>query len=360
MAFLPLYIRISSVSLERISKSNALFCLIPLMLLMFGRKIRKFPVVLSIIFAAVIAHLALVQFEPAAFNGIYQAVGISLGLIFVIQYHEHFKEDHTEVLLNFMCAGALIQSCLSIFQFLGLDLYEHAIVFLTNSKVVVQSGAIENLSAGSLLNPNVLGAYLALCLPAFFRGNLIWASLPVVATIINLESLMPIAAMLGGLSYYLFAKSKKKETFFYIASAVCFYLIILLFPKISSGRVDIWSQIFREINLEHFFFGMSPSWLVAKNFHIGIFSGRGLIREEHNDFLTIFNIFGILGVVAVGYLFHKVIENQYKNRIFASIMFAAFVLMHGSFPLHLAVTAFIIMIALSHCLKGNYVVNLDR
>lgn len=364
VALLPLYIRLSSVDLGRVSKSNALFCAIPILVVLFSDKIRGFNPLLKFFLIVAMLHVIIFQFEPASIGGVYQSIGICLGSLFLIKYHESYDEKESNTLLNFLCLGALIQSTLAIFQYFHIDIYENILTALNPSYHAV--GAYADKEAvnqpgmdayGSLGNPNLLGTYLALCLPAFFRGKLIWISVLVVSAIILTGSLMAIASAIGAIIYYLFARSKIKEALLYISCAIGYYVTLCVLPGISSGRDEIFKWFLNDITVKQFLIGLSPSWLASLNVHI---VSAGIVKEEHNEFLSAFNIFGIFSVVAIAYLFYLVISNQNKNKIFASILFAAFINMHGNFPLHIAATSLIILTAMAHCLKGSYVSNMDR
>ena len=357
VAFLPLYIRLSSVNLDRISKSNALLCLIPVFLLISTLRVKSFPLLLRLIFMGAITHLILVQFEPASFVGIYESLAISFGLLFVVKYNESIVNENSETILNFMCLGAIIQCAISISQYVGHDVYKNLILYFNSGvqNVIYNSGS-NNLMSGSLLNPNIFGAYLALCLPAFFRPVICYLSIPVIVLIFLSHSLMAIAAMVVSSAYYFLTKSKKTEYLFYLAVPALFIASCFMFPSQSSGRLGWWLSIFSKVDLVHFFLGMSPSWFESIKLHVG----QNLVENEHSEFLSIFNIFGILGIAALGYLIHLVVQNKFKNKIFATIVFASFVNMLGNFPLHVAPLALIIMISVSYCIKGSYGINLDR
>ena len=357
VAFLPLYIRISSVDISRVSRSNALICLIPAILILFNKRERIFPLYLKIISIAAILHLIAVQYEPALFNGVYQAIAISSGLLFLVKYQESYSDNDNNIIFNFLCAGAVIQSVITLFQYLGFDIYEYFIMSF-NSNVSAEGPATEGHVAffGSLQNKNILGSYLALCLPAFFRNKLLMLlSIPVVISIILSDSLMPIAASIISISYYLFAKTKKREALYYIVIPIMFYSFCILFPDKTSDRYAIWENYISKITTKSFLIGNSTSWLT----HNAMDLRTGFVDNIHNEFLTAFNIFGIAAIAAIVYIVYLVVSNTGKNRIFGSMLISSFLLMSGNFPLHIAPTAFIILIALAHCIKGNYGSNLD-
>lgn len=353
VAFLPLYIRFSSVNLDQVSKSNALFCLIPAFVLLFTKKVKQFPLVLRVIFSLAIAHLIIFQYEAASFVGIYQSIGISLGLLFVFKYFET-SNDQSDLILNFMVIGALAQCLISFSQFLYWDVYSNIIHYIDSTVRNVSVEGDVNYY-GSLLNSNLFGAYLAFCLPAFFRPKLVYLAAPVIVFIVASKSIMAIAAMLASIYYFMFVKNKKLELFSYILAVIGFVSVCYFFEDLTSNRVFVWGKIFSQIDFSHFFLGNSPSWFESLKIHFG----RSFVMNEHSDFFTIFNIFGIFGLVASAYIIHLIIKNRAKNQNFAAIFFASFVNMLGAFPLHVAPLALIVMVAAAHCIKGNYVSNMD-
>lgn len=357
-AFLPLYIRISSFNLERVSKSNALFCLIPILILFFDKKLREIDITIKSIALAMMSHVILIQFEPSSITGIYKSLGICLSVLFVIKYYESYDEKDNEIIFNLFCVGALIQTSLAIFQSFQVDPYTSLLLLLDPTLTVQGEYVTTDLHHvyGSLQNPNVLGAYLALCLPAFFRKKWIYLAVPVFLVILKTKSIMPIAAATGAISYYFLSNSKIKDYIFYVGSTIGFYVICFMLPNLGSGRLEIWKVIFSLTTVKQLILGGSPSWLVHQKV-----SYNGLqVIQEHNEYMAALNIFGVFSLVAICFILYLIINNQSKNKIFGAIFFAAFINMHGNFPLHIASTAFIILIAFTHCLRGNYGVNLDR
>lgn len=358
VALLPLYIRISSVNLERVSKTNALLCLIPILILLFNEKLRSFPIILKSILIAAMFHLIIFQYEPAAMIGIYQSISICAGSMFLIKYHESYNESDNNIIFNSMCIGALIQCVMAAFQIFNVDIYSGALLYFNKNTAAAGPSADGHRAIfGSFQNPNILGAYLAMCLPAFFRSrNLVFLSVIVFAAIVSTESLMPIAAAILAVSYFIVSKLNNKfEKFYYILFPIFFYGFCFIFPGATSDRAMIWSWYLDKIDLRHFLIGKSTSWLPLNVMYIG----TGFVDNVHNEFLTLLNIFGILSLAAVGYIIYLVVINKDKNRIFAATLFASFFIMLGNFPMHIASTSFLTLIALAHCLKGSYVGNVE-
>lgn len=358
IAFLPLYTRISSVNIDRISKTNALLCLIPAIIMFFNQKHRYFNRILKYAFFAMAIHVALFQFEPASIAGFYQAISICLGLFFVAQYHECHIKNQDDVLLNFVMLGALIQSVIAIGQFIDVDIYRNLIMFLVDG-VSVQGAYVSGHKAifGSLGNPNLLGAYLALCLPAFFRNSFtLYFAAPIAMAVYLSGSLIPMAASIVAIAYYFTKDFKYKDIAFLIGYPVLFYSFCFMFPEKTSDRMEIWKYFYDNTSAFSFLFGHSTSW-----FPLNIMQLRtGIVDNWHNEFIAALNIFGIGAIAVIVYMLRNFVNNSKKDKVFSAMFMSGYVLCHGSFPLHIAPTALLIMVALSHTLKGDYGFNVDR
>ncbi len=346
--FLPLYTRFSSVNVDRVSKALFLLLLIPIIQLIQIKKIREFPVEMKACFIACILHMIIFQFEPASFSGIFSSIATSLGMILLVKYHESYKNE--EIILNSLVVASLIQCVISFSQYMGFDIYANSILLL-NKEVSLHVN--ETNTFGSFANSNLFGSFLALCLPAFFRKKVLYLAPIVLIFILLSKSIMAIAATLAGVLMFF---KKYLEKYLYISFPFLIALGIYLFPSESSGRIELWDGLINRIDISHFIFGKSQSWFDSLELKIG----SEFINNEHNEFLSVFNIFGIFGLLFFIYLFTKVIENKGKNLLFGCITLVSFVNMLGNFPLHYAPTALIIIISLAHCIKGDYVSNLDR
>lgn len=358
IAFLPLYIRISSINIDRTSKINALLCFIPSIILFFNKKSRNVNSILKYAFFALATHVTFYQFEPASIVGFYQVISICLGMFFLISYHEHYNKNNNEVLLNFIMLGASVQAILAIGQQMDIDLYLNLIVHFVD-KVKVSGSYIAGHKAifGSLGNPNVLGAYLALCLPVFFRNSFtLYLAIPVTVAIYLSGSLIPMAAAILSIAYYFTKEFKNKDLVFLIGYPVLFYSFCFLLPDKTSDRMEIWNYFAKTSSWFSVIFGHSTSW-----FSLNVMKLRtGVVDNWHNEFISAFSIFGIGAIAVIVYILKLFVNNNKKNKVFASMVMSGSVLCHGSFPMHIAPTSLLILIALAHSIKGEYGINLDR
>lgn len=348
VSFLPLYTRFSAVNLDRVSKAFLLLLIIPFFQIIPFKKIRSIPSEIKLIFAACVFHMVLFQFDPSSFSGIFSSLAIALGMIFFIKYHEHYTSE--VIILNSLVIGSAIQCIISFSQYAGYDIYSNVMLLLNGDIKIV---SVEENYFGSFANSNLFGAYLALCFPAFFRPKFIYFAPIVLLFVFLSKSLMAIAACSAAIA--LFSK-KNREKELYILAPIVFFTIILSISGLTSGRLDLWAILVSKVDVMHFIFGMSPSWFDS----LGLNISKNLVNNEHNEFLSIFNIFGIFGLLACIFMHKLCIDNKNKNIIFGCITFAGFVNMLGNFPLHYAPLALIIIVSFAHCIKGDYVSNMDR
>lgn len=348
ITFLPLYTRFSSLNIDRVSKAVFLLLLIPIFLMFKNEKQRILPIEIRIGLITCVLHTILFQYEPASFSGIFQSIALSLGMLFFVKYHENYKSE--EIILNSLVVSSLIQCVISTSQYAGFDLYSNAVLAL-NKDIILQT--TEKSFFGSFSNSNLFGSYLALCLPSFYRKKVFYFAPIILLFVFLSKSLMAIAAVVAGL--ILFWK-KGLEKYLYIGFPFLIAIGIYLFPSEASGRIELWWQLINKIDFSHFIIGKSVSWFDYLELKIG----SNFINNEHNEFLSAFNIFGIFGLLFFLYLFIKVIKNVSKNHLFGCIALSSFVNMLGNFPLHYAPLAIIVIISIAHCIKGDYVSNLDR
>lgn len=348
VSFLPLYTRFSTVNLDRVSKAFLLLLIIPFLQIVPFKKIRSVQNEIKFIFAACIFHMALFQFDPSSFSGIFGSIAIALWMIFFIKYHEHYTSE--VIILNSLVIGSAIQCVISFSQYAGHDIYSSAMLLLNGDVKLV---SMEENHFGSFANSNLFGAYLALCFPAFFRPKFIYFAPIILLFVFLSKSLMAIAACAAAITLY---AKKNREKELYILAPIVFFTIILSISGLTSGRLDLWSTLVIKVDVMHFLFGMSPSWFDS----LGLNISKNLVNNEHNEFFSAFNIFGIFGLLSCIFMHKLCIENKGKNILFGCITFAGFVNMLGNFPLHYAPLAIIIIISLAHCIKGNYVSNMDR
>ena len=118
---------------------------------------------------------------------------------------------------------------------------------------------------------------------------------------------------------------------------------------LDSKRFEIWSHVFALVDMPHFLIGKGAGWFPDLKM---AFHGK-VALQEHNELITIFNIFGIVGLGAFIVVLKKAIPREPKDFIFPAILFACFFNFFGHFTLHRSTTAIVFIVTAAICLAQN-------
>lgn len=290
------------------------------------------------------------QWNPVSVNVMFQQFYILGGIVFFAVYYQGHTEEGQEYLLNGMAIGCLLQCLFVLTEWLGFDLYQLLIISF-NEVAIERAPGMEDSLNGTLGNPNLTGAYIALSAFSLFRMK--WFGLlpvPIVALSL-IDSSMATVSLMAGSAYWLNNHFKLIPKYFlYIGAAalmVCAYFFI---KGYDSGRFSSWAQIIGAMDLEHFTLGKGPGWFADNGRNI--VSGR-VYMQEHNEFLALINTFGIVGLAIISPVIYQFMKSKDERPIFAAILFAAFCNAFGHFNLHQSTTAIIIIVSASICLAGG-------
>ncbi len=238
-----------------------------------------------------------------------------------------------EVFYNAICAAAILQGTEAILQSWGFDPVMRllSLAVQTQQKIGVEAALV-----GTLGNNNFLAAFLAISLPFFFRKGWAWC-VPVVLALIFFASTTSafIPAILGTLWY--FHKSvPKKWGIGAIAGAVLLIVWYSIFQHSAFHSNPRWADWREAINIMR---GGESLWLVF--FGMGPASGWFQPYPLHNEWLTCLYKFGIAGfAILAGY-----VATIYRgNRMLLASFGIAAINMFGNYSLHLAPSAFLIII----------------
>ena len=242
-----------------------------------------------------------------------------------------------EVFYNIICVSALVQAAISLCQFFYADPF---IWFLnTFFHRTIQLLGPHTLT-GTLGNNNFLGAYIAISLPFFFRRK--WCYfLPLLAVVLVLaNTTTSFVAALVGTSYFIWQITKVFNfrnlmifAGFIVAAALYAFLYHPSILDVTSplARWVLWQEALRQI----FYSPMS----VLLGYGPG--AGWGKPFPMHNEWLQITHQYGLLGLtLLIGY----VVTVTRKNLILFTAFLIVLVNMLGNYPLHLAPSAFLIII----------------
>jgi len=235
-----------------------------------------------------------------------------------------------EVFYNAICIAALVQCAIAISQFIGFDPVVWALNQFTTAKQFLSATAL----TGTLGNNNFLAAFIAVSLPFFFRGG--WAyfipALLFCLYFANTSSAF-VPAIIGAMFYFWPKLSRKAKAGCVVAGIViggCYALFqhsnVFLNP-----RWQDWSHALSLVSTTPFslIFGMGPgaSW--------------GKAYPMHNEWLQCLYQFGVIGF---GLMAGYAVTIYRGNRILFAAFLIAAINMFGNYSLHLAPSAFLIIL----------------
>lgn len=351
IALLPLFTRILPFDFNRDSK-DYLFIVIAIVIMSSLGQIKRqvtAPMLISSIY--IVFMITFNQGDPASPFTLLHTIEIAAGWFLFIRYYQCHEKEHVQYIYNGMIAGSLIQSIIAICGFFGFELYGWIISLFINVEII--SPRIGSLNmCGSLGNNNLLASYLCTCIPAYFTlKNKYLVILPIVAVFLS-SSVMGIASLLAALFYFI-------NTKFNIISKVKLYLVSIFFMivipffniRLDSGRFEIWRRIINSASVKNWVIGIGPggfaNWKVRS--HNGI-----TFEQEHNSYLTIFNTFGMIGIVLFCWVFYKFTRRRDSNMILSVTLFVAFCNMWGHFAINQSTFMIIIIPMAALCLGGTH------
>ena len=349
IALLPLYTRVTALDFNRTGKDNLLVFLFGAFCFLLPSAKRRMTGMMYISFAYILLAVVLNQWHVMSINVMFQSFYILSGVTFFCHYYEkHGSGKSLDYITNGMIVGALIQSAIAIPSYFGFNPYNEFILLLSGGSLLDTVPSQTGRTIGSLGNNNLLGSYLAITLPAFYGLKHKWLGLIPFLALCLTGSLMGICAAIAGLCYFFISDFK---IYIYSVTSLVMATFHLYAPKGSdNGRFEIWRDMFSKVDLRHILFGAGPGWFPDQKFMIK----NTYVVQEHSGFLSIFNVVGLLGIFLVMPTFIKFVMSKDQNKIFASVLFAAFCSSYGHFVFHQSTVVIIILIAASICVaEGN-------
>jgi len=232
---------------------------------------------------------------------------------------------------NAICIAAILQSLIGVLQVFGIDLVMIILPLFVDSIKDSQLGR----AIGTLGNSNFYGGYIAISLPFFFRKHwkkfiplLVFTLVPLTEA--KISSAAIAAALTGVIVYYRF------WWVIGVSLLVSIGVFIYDFESIisPSQRLAWWASTWHKIiaSPKTFMFGYGP----------GV--GTGYVFPIHNEWLECMFNFGAVGVVLLVAAVVRLTEG--KDLILVAALMAACVNCLGNYPMHLAPSAFLIIIIL--------------
>lgn len=248
------------------------------------------------------------------------------GMIYYAVTVSRFK---IESFYNIVCVSALIQTAIGLSQYMGFDpvLWTIALFFKAES-------LLPGHVTGSLGNNNFLAAYLAISLPFFFRPKW-WLAVPVIAFLLyasNTTSAVVPAILVS--AWFFGDRLSKRERRLAVAGGLLVVIAYACFqhtPFWENPRWQLWMTAVQQIlhDTRTTIFGMGPG------------AGWGQAYPMHNEWLQIFHQYGIIGLSLLAAFVATIPRNN--KILFASFLIIA-INMFGNYSLHLAPSAFLIII----------------
>ncbi len=248
-----------------------------------------------------------------------------------------------EFLFNVICISTILQILIAISQVFNAD----PVVWLLSNVIKVNFESYTGFT-GTLGNINFFSAYLVITLPFFLRRKWWIILLAYPYFLIRQHTSVAVVAAIIGLAYYAYQEPRFRDFFknpwhraglittVLLAVVTCFYLydgMSRLFPPEGDYRLNKWAMAFNQI---------SSSW-VTVIFGLGPGSSWGGEGALHNEYLTVFHRFGLIGLSFVLIYIAKAYRG---NRI----LFTSFIIICinaiGNLSMHLAPSIFLILIVL--------------
>ena len=345
IALLPLFTKVAEHDAARLVKDNLLVILFALFGAVLPMKVRRLSLIGYVALAYGLFMLVYNQWHPLSIMVQYQSIYIASGLIFFLVFYEKHTKKDLNGILNGMTAGCLIQSLIVIASFFGINAYFNFIgLFVGGARAI---GSFPS-GIGSLGNTNLLAAYVSLTAISLFRRKwFLLLPLPIAALIIA-NSMMGYITFIAGAFYFLNQKQNILKKFllypFAVISMVSVYFIGL--NGMDSHRFKIWREILGNLDFNHFLFGKGPGWF----YDHPIMSGRQMAIHEHNEFISAFNVFGVIGIILAFLVLLPIALKKDRSAIFPAVCFASFFNAFGHFTLHQSTTAIIVIVSAAICL----------
>jgi hypothetical protein len=249
-----------------------------------------------------------------------------------------------EVLIRYIIALCFIESFWVFSASLGHNFYDYLAMLFPGVEVAEKSISYQKYPLGSLNNPNLSGALIAVTMPFFFKKD-VWPWLILPATSLYLcDSAMSFLTLIAGVSFYLwnrFTKDKLTPYISFAALGILFLAIGLPESGFFSGqsRYQAWMK-----SLDYFtspLFGHGLGW-TGDIFRENVF-GREYFVQLHNEYLQTLLEMGIVGLFFFVAAW-MICALRSRNILVSSSMFAIAVNSYGNFYFHISLLSFVALI----------------
>jgi len=325
----PFFIKMGARTTTNVSQEFFLIFSTLVMFFIFG--IKKIHLNLKIL-GLMVAGLSFITHNPFGVSQYYQWMLSISGVVFmmiVCSYAHDIKIKTIEKSFAIIC---VLESAWIFFQYFGISLHN------TWFNLLVPNGHIQSLNNsaifGSMGNINHGGALIAVTIP--FLPIYLWP-IPFIALYLGNGALPVICAVIAIIALY----SYRREIYLPLKIAACgLFMSALamvggLFTEKSffygSGRVEAWKLALKDSGIS--IFGKGLGYVPE------IFSKKEILGEHyfqlHNEWLELYVVAGLLGVVVGVYLILPIFKNRGNPAINACAI-ALLVNSLGNFTFHIA------------------------
>jgi hypothetical protein len=286
-----------------------------------------------------------------------QWVSIGLACAVLVQMTSEFEFEDETFLLNAMAIAAVLQCAWVIANYLNVDPYAESLTAIGHLKNVAQISNEKWIEAlpqapviGSLGQETWTAAMLGMTLPALLRKGWYALTPAVVFALYALGSAMGwgTAVVSCGAFYCL----KKRLPVRQMAGMGAVLVPLVGFLVWNGGyfsdsvRFHAWGAILKLHTLKTVLIGGGPGFLEKNNLRIGL----NQWLPSHNEYLELFNIWGLVGVglfaLAMSALWERR-ENFYRMPSVGAVFLGLAANSLGHFPMHISATALIGMVCFS-------------
>lgn len=266
---------------------------------------------------------------------------IAFGFLFFYFIKTYVKD--IDVVLKVICWTALVQVAYLIVQYMNVDYIFYPITAAGAARPEVKAPLV-----GFLGNKNVLGVYLAFCLP-LFRVYYRWLIPVILFALFITKCSMGIVAGVAALIFFEFFSSIATRKYWKLGVVILLSagLLVGFFLKIDTmglERVEIWKECFKQTFGWRSVVGRG----MARFKHMMIIDETGTEwTNPHNEYIQIYFELGLIGLlIFLGYFvdtFRKFLR-MFKDRqalVLASGVVAVLISCIGMFPFQLAPTALV-------------------
>lgn len=334
IALLPLFNRVAVVDLGRVSKDN-LFAILSIALSAILEPKRRLPRWVHASALLLSIYPVMISKNPASIAGMMQSFYFFSGIFMLIRLIESFDLAMFEVVKLALIAGACIQSFLIVFEYLFFDLYaEFMYLFGAKGKFYATK-----YFAGSLMNSNLSGAYVALASLFVFERSKLLFGLCVGAMVLS-GSLMGPLSIMPALVYMNTGLSK-------IKIILPVFIVFIVAPFVGVGghdslRFEIWKGILDQYDFGHFLFGGGFAWF----YDLGLIFDGTWVAQEHNEYLALINTFGLIGVGLFVWFLYDFCTFNFKEKSVEAFILAFMFNSYGHFALHQSTVAVLFIFVL--------------